>query len=751
MSIAPFALSEPYSGNHSRPFLDQIPNIALRIYRSINLDDTLNTAVEEVRQLLQTDRVLIYQLGSHHNGKVLAESVAAPWPSLRHMALDDSVTTQSYLKEAIGNNICTISNLSEATIAKSFQTMLQRYQTEAQLIIPILYDSQAARSLDLYLQGIEQQSQQPNRLWGWMILHHCSSCRNWSPIEIAFLQQLVSHIGISVQKIKLRKLSERLIDSSTDGIIAFDRELRFITWNSAMEKISGLPRSQVLGKMALEVFPHLWEMQEDYYFFQALQGRSMISKNHHFPFPKSQNQDFFEAYYSPLRDEDEEISGGVCILRDITQQEITQQQLAQAKTKAEAANQAKSDFLAAMSHEIRTPMNAVMGMAELLRETPLSSEQQSYVDTIMQGSDTLVTLINDILDFSKIEAGKLDIESQRFNLRQCIHGAIDLIKSQAAQKQLELQVNIASDVPIEVIGDAIRLRQILINLLNNAIKFTPQGEIQIYCKHYQSDFSSDSHILRFMIRDTGVGIPPDKLPNMFQAFSQADSSVTRKYGGTGLGLAICKRLCELMGGQIGVESHGAIGGEMPPDCIADHSVGATFCFQIRVQVAPPVQAETTTVLGQTASNQPFDSSWGTSYPLSILVADDVRMNQKLLLALLQKFGYQADVVENGKAAIIAVRAKQYDLVLMDVQMPEMDGVTATQIIRQDTTIATQPWIVAVTANAMAGMREEYLSQGLNDYLTKPIQRPALIKTLQTAYRQSCASQTPVSHRMGQSP
>ncbi|MBE9033255.1 GAF domain-containing protein, partial [filamentous cyanobacterium LEGE 11480] len=584
------SLSKSLNSSMGQSFLDQIPNIALRIYRSINLDDTLQTTVDEVRQLLKTDRVLIYQLDINATGgEVVAESVGQAWQPLQGVKIDDPCFITSCAQRYTQGKVNQITDVIHNDISPCYREMLMGFQVKANLVVPILYDGQALRSLDLYLQGIDTQPAKPNRLWGFMIIHHCAEARDWNPLEIAFIQQMTAHIGLTVQKTKLRKLSERLIDSSTDGIIAFDRELQFITWNSAMEKISGVTRDTVLGRMALEVFPYLWQIQEDRFFLQALQGKNVISSNRRFPFHPSDNQQFFEAYYSPLRDESEAIIGGVCILRDITKQELAQQQLAQAKRHAEAANQAKSDFLATMSHEIRTPMNAVMGMAGLLLETQLNGEQKSYVETILQGSDSLLALINDILDFSKVEAGKLNLENAPFNLRNCIQEAHSLIHLNAAEKAVNLSYQIDPQVPAEIISDITRLRQILVNLLNNAIKFTPQGEIQVRVSSHAIPAGAialepPQHRLEFAIRDPGIGIAADKLPLLFQAFSQADSSITRQYGGTGLGLAICKQICELMEGQIWVESHGNVGGEAPPDFIPQQTDGATFYFTIQTAI-----------------------------------------------------------------------------------------------------------------------------------------------------------------------
>jgi PAS domain S-box-containing protein len=731
--------------NNQGKSLGQISNIILRIYQANNLAETLQITVDEVRQFLRTDRVIIYQLDKDGLGRVVTESVGSEWQSLMHQEIQDPCFPATCWKYYSTGQTKVIEDVDEASVETCYRKLLEQYQVKSSVILPILYDRQTLVSLDAYFHGEDALPKHLNSLWGLMIIHSCADRRSWSALDILFLQRLSAQIGSIIQKTKLQRLSERLIDSSTDGIIAFDRELKFITWNRVMEDISGISRNEILGQMVLEALPWFYEIREDYYLLQALQGKSVISTNKRFAFSDDQKIDhdgsYFEAHYSPLLEETGDVIGGICILRNITKQEIAQQLLEQAKDVAESANRSKTDFLASISHEIRTPMNAVIGMAGLLLDTTLSHEQRSYVESILQGGDTLLTLINDILDCSKIEAGKFELEQYPFSLYTCLQEAQDLVKVQALSKQINFNVAGSDSIPNLIVGDITRLRQILVNFLSNAVKFTSLGDVNIRVAANPIGSSPNvatieaQYLIQFSVEDTGIGIAPHLIDRLFQPFSQADSSITRQYGGTGLGLAICRQLCELMEGQIWVESHGFVGGDPPEDFMPHDTDGATFYFTI---VAASYDGVDPIIL----DNQPIEAissaygeNWAESCPLKILLVDDVMMNQKILLKMLNYFGYRADLVGSGSEAIVAIQRQYYDVILMDIQMPGMDGLTATQLIRDDPLVVKQPWIVAVTAHAMAGVREAYLKQGMNDYLSKPIKKSALIAILELARQQ----------------
>ncbi|MDX2216720.1 MAG: PAS domain S-box protein [Oculatellaceae cyanobacterium bins.114] len=1271
-------MNPPSTSSSSHQFLDRIAAIALRLHKAISLDDILDKAVNEVQQLLQADRAIIYRWRPGSHGKVVAESVGENWETMLGAVIEHPLLCEKDIQNYIHGQVKSIEDVYTANLQTSDLKLLEHFQVRANAIVPIFKQSElsmisselsdsahsSGSTKALSSDQVVEDNSTPishSQIWGWLIVHQCSSTRVWSRLEIAFLQQLSVHLSTAVQKATLQKLSERLINSTVDGIFAIDHRSRYIVWNSAMEKMTGIRRHQAIGKVAFEVLPFMKEIGEDYYLLRALQGETVTTQNRAYTIAETGRKGFFEACYSPLLEESGDIIGGLGVLHDITArkqaalhlqsttlrlstlveslqagilvedqarkialsnqqfcnlfgihsspesligvdceqsltqfqtlfqepeqflsrvqevltaqhpvlgeeimlsdgrilerdyipivdrddyqghlwqyrdisdrkrieealrqseqrfrsafdsaavgmgiigldgrflevnasmsqilgyseseflnlsfqhithpddlalglelrqhilldkipsfhlekryihktgktvwgllslglvrdqdsnplyfisqvQDITQRksieqfltdsyievqaffaamqdmifvfdrqgrylkvlagnpdllvkpaherlgktvhdilpentadlvldcidqalaskqticveyeivlegqtkwshasvspidentviwvarditqrkqaeaELQQAKELAEATTQVKSTFLATMSHEIRTPMNAIIGMTGLLLDTQLDSEQRDYIEIIRNSNQTLLTLINDILDFSKIESGKLDLEEQPFNLSNCIEEALDLVSSQAAEKQLELNYIASSAVPVVITGDITRLRQILVNLLSNAVKFTKSGEVTIFVDarpisavraiHPPEGSPSTPVILTsdettydilFAVKDTGKGILPNRIHHLFQPFVQADNSITRQYGGTGLGLAISKRLSELLGGTMWVKSGEAIAGHPSSHWInwneaLEQSSGSTFYFTIqafetaqakvaqrfipdsrlaqkrlliiedqattqrslthwttswgmithtvatsetglqhlmheptyniillgalsdgqsaeliqKIRTLPhyenvpiillrllgksfarsaqehqpitilnkPIKqtqlhtALVNSVTGQTslheASPIPLGQSTALStlskqIPLKILVVDDITVNQKILVRILQGLGYRADIANNGREAVKSAQRQSYDLILMDVQMPEMDGLAATRQIRQLCS-ETHPRIVAVTAHAMPSDREECLQAGMNDYLSKPVFLEELVQVI----------------------
>ena len=512
-------------------------------------------------------------------------------------------------------------------------------------------------------------------------------------------QYIAIRTDISVRKGMETKLAEQLrfvevlLEATPTAIYLKDREGRYLRFNKAFEALFGIQREAWIGKTVFDLVPgdaaHLMDAKDkELYVQQTVQTYEATFSNR-------TTGEMREGLYwkAPLTDTRGEITGLVGTILDITEKNRIEQELREAKRNAEAASQAKSDFLANMSHEIRTPMNGVIGMTDLALDHEKDPTQREYLRIVKSSAQSLMVILNDVLDFSKIEAGKLNIEAVRFPLLGTIDETLKTLRGRAMQKGLILESDLQSGLPAEVIGDPVRLRQVLTNLCDNAIKFTSEGGVYVGVR---SESHKDGHVLHLSVRDTGIGIAPDKQNGVFEAFSQADTSTTRRFGGTGLGLTICARLVELMGGRIWLES---VEGQ-----------GSTFHFTLQVQSAAPAASTETFASPQEAH---------VSKSLQVLLVEDHPINQMLATTLLKKWGHTVVLATNGQEAVDLFATRKWDIVLMDMQMPVMGGLEATRLIRANEPAGHRTPIVAMTANAMESDRQACLEAGMDDHLAKP--------------------------------
>ncbi len=516
-----------------------------------------------------------------------------------------------------------------------------------------------------------------------------------------------------------------IFESTSDLLVLKDRDHRYRAANQAFIDFVGRDREEVLGALDTEILPSGCALD------QREKSKQVLEEGH----PSTSDDEVVDARGNrrwmsvnrmPVRDGDGRVSGVVCAYHDITHRKLQEESLLAAKeeaddlnamlsesieqaealvVEADRANAAKSEFLANMSHEIRTPLNGVLGMADLLAETELDDQQQAYANAIYVSGQALLTLVNDILDFSKIEAGRLELEEIDLDPRRLVEEVVDILGPQAQEKSLRLRVEICDEVGPLYRGDPNRVRQILLNLTTNALKFTESGEVRIEMGPMEGGAG-----LKIEVTDTGIGIPQEAQARLFDSFTQADSSTTRRFGGTGLGLAISRRLVEAMGGEIGV--------------ISEEGRGSTFWFTLPLEGATPTE-NSSEDLSLRVGCQPAE----LDRPWNLLLVEDNPTNQMLALALLKKWGVEADLAKNGQEAVDMVQAKDYDAVLMDCQMPVLDGYAATRKIRSLGGAYRDLPIVALTANALAGDREKCLATGMDHYLAKPIRKEALCAVL----------------------
>ena len=526
---------------------------------------------------------------------------------------------------------------------------------------------------------------------------------------------VLSILGVA-RDITERKANEKrleqlslAVESSPVSVVISDVNGVIESLNAAFSRMTGYSEEEIIGQemkiLRSGVHPDS--------FFDALWVRLREGASERYEFCNRRKDGsiyWVHQAISPIFNKAGEISHFVWVGEDFTEAKHQEQMLREAKEAAEKATQAKSDFLANMSHEIRTPMNAIIGLSHLCLNTQLDPRQLDYLSNISSAAKSLLAIINDILDFSKIEAGRLQLEKIPFDLSSVFAHTANLNMAKAREKELSLVFRQAPEVPQKLIGDPTRLGQVLLNLCSNAIKFTQKGEISLECSLLE--LREDSAYVRFSVTDQGIGMTEEELKRLFSPFVQADSSTTRKYGGTGLGLTISKQIVEAMGGQIHVSS-------VPAQ-------GTCFSFEIPLGLAALSEASTATKAKPDADSPVQDHSRPLSEEeltplqgLRVLLVEDNKFNQQVAMDLLELVGITCDLAENGREAIEQIKAKTFDLVLMDLQMPEMDGLTATRHIRQDLQQTKLP-IIAMTANAMAADRDRCLAAGMNAHIGKPI-------------------------------
>ena len=500
---------------------------------------------------------------------------------------------------------------------------------------------------------------------------------------------------------KLASLLDALLNATPDLIFAKDKNYKYIAHNQAFAKLVGRPNEDLTGKTDEELFKDQDAAKrlrlKDRHIFES--GDTQTSQETTvYPNGKTIKVDTLKA---PFYDENGELMGLLGISRDVTHRVETEQQLSQAKDKAEAANQAKSEFLAKMSHEIRTPMNAVIGLTQLLKRTRLDNEQTDYVDKILNSAEVLLSIINDVLDYSKIEANSLSIEKIPFSIQKVLDKTITICELKALEKDLEFILDLSSQVPNYVMGDPNRLQQILVNLANNAIKFTQRGHVIV--KIELADKQNNQALLKFSVTDTGVGISESAQKRLFNAFSQLDNSLTREFEGSGLGLVICKQIVELMGGHISV--------------LSEEGRGSTFTFTMPCEVVDDAKK---------AKPHQIDYT-----KLKTLVVDDSVVARSILVELLSELGMHVDCADSGQDAINMVKKaseirRDYDLIIMDWRMPGIDGISAAEQIKQDLGKNHIPAILLLSAYDLDDARRQSGSVHIDAYVEKPVKPQTLL-------------------------
>jgi len=555
----------------------------------------------------------------------------------------------------------------------------------------------------------------------------------WVSLELSVLRDAVGNprfiLGLAADITERKRAEEKLraselqlrafIADAPVCVAMFDRNIRYLAASRRWINDYGFGHTDLVGVCLYDLIPNLPEK------WRETHRRGLAGEKQHLGEDIWIRADGVEQWVTsavyPWRDPQGNVGGIIISAEDISQRKLAEAGLQNAKLAAEAASQAKSLFLATMSHEIRTPLNGILGMTELVLDTQLSSDQREHLNLVHFSAESLLSIINDILDFSKIEAGKLEVESIPFHLRQSLDDMLKTCAIRARQKGLDFAFHPSTGLPDAFLGDPGRIRQILLNLIGNAIKFTERGHIHVLAE--ATSPTPDRALLHFAVKDTGIGIPPEAQEKIFAAFSQADGSMARKYGGTGLGLAICLRLANMMGGEITVES-------APQQGSTFHFTADLALQNVSESPARPPLASSSAVL---SAGEPSPSDFSSPQPNSwrVLLVEDNAVNRLLAQRLLEKRGFRVTLAADGKQAVLAAANSEFDLILMDIQMPEMDGFEATAEIRKrENPSGKHTPVIALTAHAMKEDRERCLSAGMDAYVTKPIRPDELFRAIQ---------------------
>jgi two-component system sensor histidine kinase/response regulator len=503
------------------------------------------------------------------------------------------------------------------------------------------------------------------------------------------------------------RFSNAALSTINQGVLITDIQQKIIWTNKAYQLLSGYNDSELIGQNCRLFHGPLTDRETVNSIRLAIKERRLFN-GEILNYRKDGSSFWKELTILPIYNDQGHLTNFMSISRDMTEQKQAEAALQQGKLEAEKANKIKTQFLAMMSHEIRTPLNAILGMQELLTHTPLNSTQASYLQTATLAGNNLMALVNDILDLTKVEAGKLDLEDLPFNVIELTQLCVQLMSVMAEAKGLKLITIIDPELTPWISADPLRFRQVLLNLLSNAIKFTEQGSVTIKLSSYATIDSAC--VLLVEVIDTGIGIPNDLQAGLFEVFVQVDPSDTRKYGGSGLGLAISKRLVTLWDGQIGIDS--------------TPYVGSRFWFTVGTLAEAPKQPIIPTI-------KQDDSNKSNTFIARVLLVEDSLINQAVMAAMLRKGGHQVDLADCGAKGIEAASEKDYDIILMDVSMPDMSGMEATAIIRQLGGAAAKVPIIAITAHALAGYEAMCLAAGMNGYATKPINQKDLLALVDT--------------------